>query len=84
VGAQQEKVTFEKELCSIRMAVNTLFNGLLVFISGFGFVFTFITVGSVMSFLSIIPSSKVDAVQIRGNLFRKHNVLDVYKTVFSA
>ena len=71
-----------KHACSIRMAVNTLFNALLVFISGFGFVFTFITVGSVMSFLSIIPSSKVDAVQIRGNLFRKHNVLNVYKAVY--
>jgi hypothetical protein len=84
MGEQQEKVTLEKDSCSIRMAVYTLFNGLLVFISGFGFVFTFITVGSVMSFLSIIPSSKVDAVQFRGNLFRKHKVLNVYKTVYSA
>jgi len=84
VGAQQEKVIFVKDAYSIRMAVNTLFNMLLVFISGFGFVFTFRTVGSVMSFLSIIPSSKVDAVQTRGNLFRKHNVLNVYKAVYSA
>jgi hypothetical protein len=52
-----------------------LFNVMLVFISGFGFVFTFVTVGSVMSFLSIIPSQKVDAVQIRGNSFKKHNQL---------
>ena len=51
----------------VRMAVNTVFKLLLVFISAFGFVFAFITVRSVMSFLSIIPSSKVDAVQIRGN-----------------
>lgn len=46
------------------MAFNGLFNVLLVFISGFGFVFTFVTVGRVMSFLSIIPSPKVEAVQI--------------------
>jgi hypothetical protein len=78
------KLRSRKTLCSITMAVNTLFNVLLVFISGFGFVFTFRTVGSVMSFLSIIPSSKVDAVQIRGNLFRKHNVLNASKAVYSA
>lgn len=67
MGAQQEKVTVEEGPCRMRMAVNTLFKLLLVFISGFGFVFAFITVRSVMSFLSIIPSSNVDAVQIRGS-----------------
>lgn len=67
MGGQQEKLACQKNPCNIRMAVNALFNVLLVFISGFGFVFTFVTVGSVMSFLSMIPSSKVDAVQIRGN-----------------
>jgi hypothetical protein len=83
VGAQQEKVTFAKAPSNIRMAFNSLFNVLLVFISGFGFVFTFVTVGRVMSFLSIIPSPKVEAVQIDGNLFKKHNVLNVHKVVFS-
>lgn len=67
MGGQQEKLAFAKDPCKIRMGVNAMVTVLLVFISGFGFVFTFVTVGSVMSFLSMIPSSKVDAVQIRGN-----------------
>jgi hypothetical protein len=40
---------------------------LLVLISGFGFIFAFVTVGSLISFLSYIPSSKVDISQIPGN-----------------
>jgi hypothetical protein len=66
------------------MAVNVFFNFLLVLISGCGFIFTFVTVGSVMSFLSMIPSTKADAVQIPGNLFRKRNVFSVKTAVYSA
>jgi hypothetical protein len=67
VGGQQKKLAFAKDPYKIRMSVNGMVTVLLVLISGFGFVFTFVTVGCVMSFLSMIPSSKVDAVQIRGN-----------------
>jgi hypothetical protein len=40
---------------------------LLVLISGFGFIFAFVTVGSLISFLSYIPSPKVDVSQVPGN-----------------
>ncbi|XP_023724670.1 nurim homolog isoform X1 [Cryptotermes secundus] len=46
------------------MIYKILFSVLLVLISGFGFIFAFVTVGSLISFLSYIPSPKVDVSQI--------------------
>jgi hypothetical protein len=50
-----------------RMTYKVPFSVLLVLISGFGFIFAFVTVGSLISFLSYIPSPKVDVSQIHGN-----------------
>lgn len=49
------------------MIYKVSFSVLLVLISGFGFIFAFVTVGSLISFLSYIPSPKVDVAQIPGN-----------------
>jgi hypothetical protein len=49
------------------MIYKASFSVLLVLISGFGFIFAFVSVGSLISFLSYIPSRKVDVSQIHGN-----------------
>jgi len=70
VGVDQECWNFTKNMSYLKMAYKAVLNILLVLISGCGFIFAFVVGGSLVSFLSYIPSQKPDVPAIRGNFFQ--------------
>lgn len=65
-----------KTICwktSFKMVFKVLLNILLVLISTFGFLFAFVAAGSLMTFLSYIPSPKVNVSEVHC----KWNISDV-------